>query len=89
MAMKKAIKFFMISIMVLMFAACGKGEMYDICNDTDYNADGVTNELDSCIFQYAMGSVEGDKNFVTQADHDGDGLISSTDAAVLLQCLGS
>ncbi len=55
------------------------------CN-TDYNGDGVTDESDVAALQAALGSSEGDDNFLAQADHDGDGEITVLDYGLLLSC---
>jgi hypothetical protein len=57
----------------------------DACG-TDYNGDGVTDEVDAEIFQAALGSEEGDENYVALADHNGDGAITTADFSHFLAC---
>lgn len=54
--------------------------------DTDYNGDGVTNSADLKVFQAALGSQAVDESYLDQADHDGDGQITTLDYGILLDC---
>jgi hypothetical protein len=52
----------------------------------DLNGDGVVDSVDGEILKAALGTQEGDSDFVAAADVDGDGVISVGDANVFLDC---
>ena len=52
----------------------------------DIDRDGIVSEADFEILKAALGSIAGDSDFVAAADLYGDGLITTADYAVLLQC---
>lgn len=58
----------------------------DACPVTDINGDGVTDADDVYVLQGALGSNEGDANFVAEADLNGDGRVTVQDYGVLLDC---
>ena len=68
---------------LMLFA--GAAFAQDSC-DTDFNCDGVTDAADSEIFQDALGSQEGDEDFVAGADLDGDGAVTAADFSIFLAC---
>lgn len=57
----------------------------DTC-DTDYNGDGQTDAADVEILRAALGSNEGDDDYLAQADHNEDGEVSILDYGILLSC---
>lgn len=67
---------------LVLFAASAQA---DSC-ETDYNGDGVTNDVDAEIFMAALGSQEGDENYNVLADHDENGSVTATDYAYFLGC---
>ncbi len=54
--------------------------------DTDFNGDGTTDAADVAVFQSALGSSEGDDNYLAQADLDGDGEVNTIDYGIMLSC---
>ena len=58
----------------------------DACPATDLNGDGATDGDDVAILQAALGSAEGDENYVAAADLNGDGHITTLDYCVMLDC---
>jgi len=66
--------------------AAGSAQAQEAC-DTDYNGDGMTNSADVEVFQAALGSQAGEEGYLAQADHDGDGQVTTLDYGVLLDCI--
>ena len=58
----------------------------DACPVTDLNGDGVTDGADVEVLQGALGSSEGDSNFVAAADLNGDGSVTTLDYSVMADC---
>ena len=58
----------------------------DACPVTDLNGDGATDDADVAVLHEALGSSEGDSDFVAAADLNGDGQVSTVDYAVMLDC---
>lgn len=52
----------------------------------DYDGNGATDSVDVELFQAALGSQVGEENYLPQADHDGDGRITTLDYATLIYC---
>ena len=50
----------------------------------DYNGDGVVDQTDQDMLTDAMMTTEGDPDFLPEADHDGDGVISLRDVGRFL-----
>jgi len=67
-----------------MFLA-GPSLAQDSC-ETDFNGDGATDASDVEILQAALGSFEGDDNFVAAVDLDGDGAVNVADYGIMLSC---
>jgi hypothetical protein len=68
---------------VMLFAGSA---MAQSCGNTDFNGDGVTDPADVAIFQSALGSQEGDENYLAAADLDGDGAVTAADYGIMLAC---
>ncbi|MFK7896844.1 MAG: dockerin type I repeat-containing protein [Myxococcota bacterium] len=68
---------------VMLFAGSAVAQS---CPVTDLNGDGTTDVADVEVFQAAMGSEEGDENFLAAADLDGNGTVTASDFGILLSC---
>ena len=68
---------------VILFAASASAQS---CGNTDLNGDGATDAADVEIFQSALGSQDGDDNYLAAADFDGNGAVTASDYGVLLSC---
>ncbi|MBJ20283.1 MAG: hypothetical protein GY910_09830 [bacterium] len=53
---------------------------------TDFNGDGITDVADIEVLQAALGSLEGDDDYVAAADLDGDGEVTVADYGIMLSC---
>jgi hypothetical protein len=54
--------------------------------DTDFNDDGITDAADVEVLRAALGANAGDENYNAQADINGDGLVSTLDYGLMLEC---
>jgi hypothetical protein len=64
---------------VLGLMVLGAGSAF--ATDGDFNSDGSVDGADQQILLDALGSGEGDPDFLAAGDHDGDGLITLRDVA--------
>lgn len=54
--------------------------------DTDFNGDGLIDELDVAILQSSLGKSEGDEGYLAIADLDGTGTVTVADYGLMLSC---
>ena len=54
--------------------------------DTDFNGDGVTDELDFEIFKSQFGSFDDGDSFAVAADLNADGTVDLDDFNIFLEC---
>ena len=59
-----------------------------IANECDVTGDGVLSQADADVIEAAIGTQEGDSDFVPSADLDGDGQVLASDFAVFIDCAG-
>lgn len=55
-------------------------------SECDVTGDGVLNDDDAAVIQAAIGTQEGDLDFVPSADLDGDGQVLVSDFTVFIEC---
>ena len=55
-------------------------------SECDVTGDGVSNDADAEVIQAAIGTQEGDLDFVPSADLDGDGQVLVSDFTVFIEC---
>jgi len=73
----------LLTVSVVLFAGSAVAQS---CGNTDFNGDGVTDSADVEIFQSALGSQEGDDNFIAAADLDGHGAVTAADYGIMMSC---